>query len=56
MEGIRFITNNYGQKTEVIIDLSKYGDIWEDLKEDIESRREEARRGEVLTHEKIWSE
>jgi len=31
MEGIRFITDKQGRKTAVVIDLIKYGDLWEDF-------------------------
>lgn len=30
MEGIRYIVDDQGKKTAVIIDLKKYGDLWED--------------------------
>ncbi len=31
MEGIQFVVNDRGEKTAVIIDLKKYGEIWEDF-------------------------
>lgn len=31
MEGIQFVTNEKGQKVAVMIDLQKYGDLWEDF-------------------------
>jgi len=29
MDGIRFIVEEKGRKTAVVIDLKKYGEIWE---------------------------
>jgi len=31
MEGIRFLIGDSGEKTAVVIDLKKYGDLWEDF-------------------------
>lgn len=31
MKGIQFVTDDKGQKTAVLIDLRKYGEIWEDF-------------------------
>jgi hypothetical protein len=31
MKGIKFVVNEKGEKTEVIIDLKKYGELWEDI-------------------------
>ncbi len=31
MKGIQFVTDDKGQKTAVLIDLKKYGDLWEDF-------------------------
>ncbi|MEW5986667.1 MAG: hypothetical protein AB1791_08545 [Chloroflexota bacterium] len=31
MEGIQFVVNEKGQKTAVLIDLVKYGELWEDF-------------------------
>ncbi len=31
MEGIRFVTDDKGQKVAVMIDLQKYGELWEDF-------------------------
>jgi hypothetical protein len=31
MEGIQFVTDDQGQKVAVMIDLRKYGEIWEDF-------------------------
>ena len=31
MDGIKFIVDEKGKKTAVIIDLEKYGEVWEDF-------------------------
>jgi len=31
MEGIRYVTNDKGQRVAVMIDLKKYGELWEDF-------------------------
>ncbi|RLC60950.1 MAG: hypothetical protein DRI79_13700 [Chloroflexi bacterium] len=31
MEGIQFVTNAVGEKTAVLIDLKRYGELWEDF-------------------------
>ena len=31
MKGIQFVTDDKGQKTAVLIDLRKYGELWEDF-------------------------
>jgi hypothetical protein len=43
MTGIQFITDDKGRKTAVVIDLKKYGAIWEDFWDGLvaESRRKE---------------
>jgi hypothetical protein len=30
-KGIQFVTDEKGKKTAVLIDLKKYGDLWEDF-------------------------
>ncbi len=35
MEGIQFVTNDRGQKVAVMIDLHKYGELWEDFYESV---------------------
>ncbi len=43
MTGIQFITDDKGRKTAVVIDLKKYGAVWEDFWDGLvaESRRKE---------------
>jgi hypothetical protein len=31
MEGIQYVTDDHGQKVAVLIDLRKYGEVWEDF-------------------------
>ena len=31
MEGIQFVTNDKGEKVAVLIDLQRYGKLWEDI-------------------------
>jgi hypothetical protein len=31
LNGIQFVTNAAGEKTAVLIDLKRYGDLWEDF-------------------------
>lgn len=39
MEGIQFVTDDRGQKTAVLIDLKKYGELWEDFYDSLTARR-----------------
>jgi hypothetical protein len=38
MEGIQFVTNDKGRKVAVMIDLRKYGDVWEDMYDSLIAR------------------
>ncbi|MDI6769197.1 MAG: hypothetical protein QMD04_05925 [Anaerolineales bacterium] len=38
MEGIQFVTNDKGQKVAVLIDLKKYGELWEDFYDSLTAR------------------
>lgn len=38
MEGIQFVTNEEGQKVAVLIDLRKYGELWEDMYDSLVAR------------------
>ena len=38
MEGIRFVTDDKGQKVAVMIDLQKYGELWEDIYDNLTAR------------------
>jgi hypothetical protein len=39
MEGIRFVTNDKGERVAVQIDLRKYGDLWEDVYDSLTARK-----------------
>jgi PHD/YefM family antitoxin component YafN of YafNO toxin-antitoxin module len=39
VEGIQFLTNDKGRKVAVLIDLRKYGELWEDLYDSLTARR-----------------
>jgi hypothetical protein len=38
MEGIRFVTDDKGRKVAVMIDLQKYGELWEDFYDSLTAR------------------
>jgi len=46
MEGIRFVTDEKGEKVAVQLDLNRYRDIWEDIFDQIlvEKRKGEKRQ------------
>ena len=39
MEGIQFVTNDQDQKVAVLIDLRKYGELWEDIYDSLTARQ-----------------
>ncbi len=39
LDGIQFVTNNAGEKTAVLIDLKRYGELWEDFYDIIIARQ-----------------
>lgn len=39
MGGIQFVIDDKGTKTAVVIDLSKYGDVWEDFYDSLIAER-----------------
>ncbi|HVF55069.1 MAG TPA: hypothetical protein VM934_02900 [Pyrinomonadaceae bacterium] len=41
MKGIQFVTDEAGRKTAVVIDLKKYGELWEDIYDSLTARRRE---------------
>ncbi len=45
MKGIQFLTDENWQRTSVLIDLKKYGDLWEDFQDTLmaQSRMNEPR-------------
>ena len=44
MKGIQFVVDDAGEKTAVLIDLSEWGDIWEDIYDVLVSQ---SRKGEL---------
>ena len=38
MEGVQFLVDENGEKTSVLIDLSEWGDLWEDFHDIMVSR------------------
>jgi hypothetical protein len=45
MEGIHFVTNEKGKRVAVQIDLDRYGELWEDVYDQllVEQRRQDKR-------------
>jgi len=39
LEGIQFVTNDKDQKIAVLIDLRKYGELWEDFYDSLTARK-----------------
>lgn len=48
MEGIQFVTDDKGRKTAVLIDLKKYGELWEDFYDGLIAKRREDEPRESL--------
>ena len=38
MKGIQYVTNDKGQRIAVMIDLKKYGELWEDFYDSLTAR------------------
>ena len=38
MEGIQFLVDESGERTAVLIDLKKYGELWEDFYDSVTAR------------------
>ena len=45
MTGVKFVVDDHGKKTAVMIDLKKHGDVWEDFYDSMiaEKRKDEPR-------------
>ena len=39
MKGIQFVMDDKGQKVAVMIDLKKYGELWEDIYDSLTAQR-----------------
>lgn len=48
MEGIQFLLNKKGQKKAVLIDLKKYGELWEDFYDAVVARKRKSEPRESL--------
>lgn len=48
MKGIQFLVDDTGEKKAVLIDLKKYGDLWEDLYDSILARKRQDEPRESL--------
>ena len=55
MQGIQFVTNDKGEKTAVLIDLRKYGELWEDIHDTLNERvrADEPREGLDVVKERL---
>jgi hypothetical protein len=55
MEGIQFVTDDKGRKTAVLIDLKKYGELWEDFYDALIARQRasEPRESLEIVREKL---
>jgi hypothetical protein len=48
VEGIQFVTNDKDQKVAVMIDLRKYGELWEDIYDSLTARQRASEPRETL--------
>jgi PHD/YefM family antitoxin component YafN of YafNO toxin-antitoxin module len=48
MRGIQFLTDEDGRKTAVLIDLKKYGELWEDIYDTLLARQRAKEPRETL--------
>lgn len=48
LEGIQFVTDTSGKRTAVILDLDRYGEIWEDIYDVLIARERENEPRESL--------
>ena len=39
MQGINYVTDEAGKRVAVVIDLKKYGDLWEDIYDGLTARK-----------------
>lgn len=55
MEGIQYVTDDKGRKTAVLIDLRKYGELWEDFYDALiaRERADEPRESLEVVREKL---
>jgi hypothetical protein len=48
MTGVQFIVDSQGQKTAVLIDLKRYGALWEDIYDNMLAEKRENEPRETL--------
>lgn len=48
MSGVQFVSNEKGEKTAVLIDLKKHGELWEDFYDNLIAKRREDEPRESL--------
>ncbi len=48
MTGVQFIVDSQGQKTAVLIDLKRYGSLWEDIYDNMLAKKRENEPRETL--------
>ena len=48
MTGVQFIVDSHGQKTAVLIDLKRYGALWEDIYDNMLAQKRENEPRETL--------
>jgi len=48
MEGIRFVTDPNGEKVAVQLDLPRYGDLWEDVYDQIIAKQRSREKRDSL--------
>lgn len=48
MSGINYVTNEDGERVAVMIDLKKYGELWEDFSDTLIAKRREKEPRESL--------
>ena len=48
MTGIKFVVNEKGNKSAVMIDLKRYGKVWEDFYDTVTSRKRKNEPRETL--------
>ena len=55
MEGIQYVTDDKGRKTAVLIDLKKFGELWEDFYDALiaRERADEPRESLEVVREKL---
>ncbi len=49
MSGINYVTNENGERVAVLIDLKKYGELWEDFSDILFAKQREKEPRESLT-------